>query len=94
MTLCYHGTNFSAARSILKTGFRDDTWFAKYPVDARAFGGPVIFIVSFPKDVWDELDRNNPEDAPCWQFHLRAPLPSNRILAVYGLPAPTTLCQA
>jgi hypothetical protein len=41
----YHGTSKKNARSILKSGFKKETWFAKDLQDAIAYGGFYVFEV-------------------------------------------------
>lgn len=46
MKIWFHGTNKANAESILKEGFRPDTWFAAHLEDALAFGGNHVFEVA------------------------------------------------
>lgn len=54
MKICYHGTDAKNAQSILKQGFRPETWFAAHLEDALEFGGNHVFRVVFddPPDYW------------------------------------------
>lgn len=58
MKICYHGTNEENAQSILKEGFRPESWFARHLEDAIGKGGLHVFQVAF----------DDPPDE--WQFHL------------------------
>ncbi len=64
MKICYHGTNEENAQSILKEGFRPETWFAHNLQDAIGYGGNHVFEVAF-----DSTKFNNSE-AGDWQFFL------------------------
>ncbi len=54
MRICYHGTNEENAQSILKEGFRPESWFAHHLEDAIDKGGMHVFEVAFddPPDYW------------------------------------------
>jgi len=54
MRICYHGTNEENAQSILKEGFRPESWFARHLEDAIEKGGIHVFQVAFddPPDHW------------------------------------------
>lgn len=68
MRICYHGTSKQNARSILKEGFRPDTWFARNLQDAVGFGGSHVFEVVF----------DSPPDH--WQFHVPKKIKPDRIV--------------
>lgn len=70
--LCYHGTNADAARSILKEGFRPDSWFAVHLEDAIAYGGLHVFEVVFDSE-------KIPQDA--WQFHVLSEISPKHIVS-------------
>jgi len=59
--ICYHGTNAKNAKSILKTGFRTATSFARHLEDALDYGGDHVFGVVFKED-------DLPIEADNWQF--------------------------
>jgi len=46
MIIYYHGTNKKNADKILKTGFKEGTWFADHLEDALYHGGNHIFWVA------------------------------------------------
>lgn len=62
--ICYHGTSKENARSILKQGFRPETWFAHHLEDAIGLGGQHVFAVKF------DPDRFNNTESDTWQFFL------------------------
>lgn len=68
--ICFHGTNAKAVKSILKIGFKADTWFAKHLEDAIVCGGPHVFEVIIIFD-----------DEPDWQFRVPVPIPKERIIS-------------
>ncbi len=53
-TIWFHGTNYKNAVKIIKTGFKESTWFAKHLEDALIFGGRYVFEVniSFRSRKW------------------------------------------
>jgi len=59
--ICYHGTNAKNAKSILKTGFNKETYFARHLEDALGYGGSHVFGVVFQKD-------DLPIEVDNWQF--------------------------
>lgn len=63
---CYHGTNQENAQSILKQGFRPETWFAYKLENAIVFGGNHVFEVEFDLDEFNNID----DDPDPWQFFL------------------------
>lgn len=67
--ICYHGTNEQAAQSILVTGFRPETWFARELGPAIRFGGLHVFDVLFFGEPGDD-----------WQFIEWAPISPERIV--------------
>lgn len=67
----YHGTNKNNAKSILKTGFREGTWFAKHLEDAIGYGGEYVFEV--------DMEVNN-ED---WQIHMGHDIPTSWIHSLH-----------
>ena len=69
MKICYHGTTRKNARSILKQGFRPETFFARNLQDAVGFGGSHVFEVAFD-DVPDH-----------WQFFLLEWIKPDRIVS-------------
>lgn len=66
--ICYHGTNITKARKILKEGFRPRTYFAAHLEDALGYGGNHVFEVAF-EDVPDN-----------WQFTVPYRVSRNDIL--------------
>lgn len=74
MKICYHGTSRKNARSILKQGFRPETWFARNLQDAVGFGGSHVFEVAF-----DSARFNlEPDD---WQFFTREWIKPDKIVS-------------
>lgn len=70
MTICYHGTDPCNFDSIMREGFRYDTWFAAHLEDAIAFGGLLVFEVAF----------DDPPDG--WQFHCPFVVRADQIVRV------------
>ncbi len=68
MRIYYHGTCAENAESILKTGFRARTWYARSLQDALEYGGPHVFSIMFPFE------------AHSWQFTLSEVVPVDRIV--------------
>jgi hypothetical protein len=68
MIICWHGTNYRSAMSIIKNGFRPDTHFAAHAEDALGFGGPYLFSVQFDRE---------PKG---WQFMNTDHIPPDRIV--------------
>lgn len=62
MVICFHGTDSANASRIMRTGFKQGTFFAKHLEDALGFGGRWVFQVCF------DLDELPPG---CWQFRIR-----------------------
>ena len=73
--IAYHGTNKEAARSIIREGFRPETYFAYDKYAAIIYGGPYVFAVKFCDDpaMW-----HGEEDG--WQFHTDIHLPTTTII--------------
>ena len=71
LCICYHGTKKVAARSIMKEGFREGTYFARHLEDAVGFGGYHVFEVCFQADL---LHDN-------WQFCAWEVVPPDRIIS-------------
>ena len=63
----YHGTNKHNAKSILKHGFREGTYFAAHLEDATGYGGEYVFEVIL------NIDCDN------WQVCLSNPTPASQI---------------
>ncbi len=72
MLICYHGTTKRNAESILRGGFKPDSWFALHLEDAIEFGGAWVFETSFK----DEVAHIG------WQFHCRKAVPPTRIVGL------------
>ncbi len=74
--LAYHGTDAKGAKSILRSGFRANTYFALHLEDAIGFGGLHVFAVPFLQS--KILSRSgDPEDA--WQFTIKKSIPPSRV---------------
>ena len=73
VAICYHGTTREKAKQILANGFKPDCWFARHIEDAVAFGGEIIFAVSFEK-------RKIPRG---WQFHHLEAYPASNIEYIF-----------
>lgn len=58
--IVFHGTNKEDADSILKGGFRANTYFAQNLADSLEFGGEYIFYVALP----DSICGNNWQPRP------------------------------
>ncbi len=74
MCICfwYHGTSKENADSILKSGFRAGTYFAKHLEDAVGYGGPYVF----------EVVLYFPGENPPWQHKSGDPVPSDQIFSL------------
>jgi len=72
LCICYHGTSKENAESILKTGFKQWTYFAKHLEDSLGYGGEYVFEVQFEK----ESLRDN------WQFINHEVISPNRIVGL------------
>lgn len=59
LQIVYHGTSYKSSKSILKEGFREGTYFAKYLEDALGYGGKYIFEVAYQ---YNKIPKKN------WQF--------------------------
>jgi hypothetical protein len=66
MEIWFHGTNETAANSILKEGFKVGTYFARHLESALAYGGPFVFEVA--------LDRSLMSEDVTWQLHTMVPI--------------------
>jgi len=68
--ICYHGTNAKNAKSILKTGFKIETWFARHLEDALQYGDKHVFGVVFPEDKLPSSECDSHGRGVCgnWQF--------------------------
>lgn len=77
----YHGTTLEAALSILRTGFRVGSWFARDRADAVAFGGPVVLSVDL------DAERLGPDVT--WQCHTLITIGPERITRIDTLSHPT-----
>ncbi len=75
----YHGTHPVAAASILVTGFRAGTYFAKCFQDALAFGGLHVFGVELDKSKINRKEGDNEKD--WWQLHTLEPIGRERIVS-------------
>ena len=69
----YHGTNEANARSILKTGLKENSYLAAHLEDALAFGGPHVFEFA--------LDEYKISMYHGWQIKTKVVLPSDNIVA-------------
>ena len=72
LCICYHGTSKQNAESIMKTGFKKWTYFAKHLEDSIGYGGEYVFEVQFEKD---KLKDN-------WQFINHEVIPPSRIVGL------------
>lgn len=80
MKIWFHGTNKANAESILKEGFRPDTWFAAHLEDALAFGGNYVFEVAL--EAKEEVG---------WQIHVLEAVPADRIISHFVFQKQTLL---
>ena len=76
LRICFHGTDWIAAETILAQGFKCGTYFALHLEDALTFGGPYVFQANF-----DEGRFNNVENAEgeWWQFWIAENLGPEKI---------------
>ena len=80
LRIVYHGTcSQEAADSIMRTGFKSGTYFAKDLGDSIEMGGPWIFEVCIPYDEHSEFFKE--EEA--WQCCHWEPIPPEMIVAYY-----------
>jgi len=81
--ILYHGTNTKEkVDSVLQTGFKAGTYFAKDLADSLAYGGHWVFSVCFPNDKVDEWYKNS----RTWQLITRAVIPPDKIVRLEYYP--------
>jgi len=80
LCICYHGTSKENSESIMKTGFKKWTYFAKHLEDSLGYGGEYVFEVQFDSEKLKEG----------WQFINHEIVPIDRIV---GLTRYTSLEQ-
>lgn len=71
-TIWFHGTSAQAAEEILRTGFRDGTYFAAHLEDALAFGGDFVFLVVLPFSPDDLVTEEGWDKDRAWQVRAAA----------------------
>ena len=71
ITYWYHGTSKENADLILKTGFREQTYFAEHLEDAIGFGGPYVFAVA--------IQHHGHSEKRPWQYKCPEAIPPDRI---------------
>lgn len=73
-TVWYHGTTSKRkVASIMRTGFRGGTWYARHMEDALKFGGKYVFSVRV------EFSKT----PLCWQAHCVNPIPASSIESLH-----------